>query len=229
MGLISRVSSRTYRYRTRFFRYQKLSKMSETFKTNLTINAKDHLMGRLCSIVAKELLRANTVNVVCCEGLFLTGNYYRNKLIMLEKMNKRTATNPKDGPFHHRSPAAVVKRMIRGMLPNKTGRGQRAFARLNVYDGCPPPFNRQQKFKIPAALKVTRSKPGRKVASLGFLCQELGWQYAGVVSKLEAKRAANSKIYWDNKVATAKKVAAAEKSVASKTAAIDAELASMGY
>merc|ERR1712223_1909697 len=229
MGLISRVSSRTYRYRTRFLRYQKLSKMSETFKTNLTINAKDHLMGRLCSIVAKELLRGNTVNVVCCEGLYITGNYYRNKLIMLEKMNKRTATNPKDGPFHHRSPAAMLKRMVRGMLPNKTGRGQKVYARLNVYDGCPPPFDRQQKFKIPAALKVTRSKPGRKVASLGFLCQELGWQYAGVVAKLEAKREANGKIYWDNKQKAVDKKAAAEKAVASKTAAIDAELAAMGY
>merc|ERR1712178_31003 len=106
----------------------------------------------------------------------------------------------------------------------KTGRGQRAFARLNVYDGCPPPFDRQQKFKIPAALKVTRSKPGRKVASLGWLCQELGWQYAGVVAKLEAKREANGKIYWDNK-----QKAVAKKAAAAKTAGIDAELAAMGY
>ena len=107
--------------------------MAETFKTNLTINASDHMMGRLCSIVAKELLRGNSVNVVCCEKLWISGNYYRNKLIMLEKMNKRTATNPKDGPFHHRSPAAILKRMIRGMLPNKTGRGQAAYSRLSTY------------------------------------------------------------------------------------------------
>merc|ERR1712018_448366 len=209
MGLISRVSSRTYRYRTRFLRYQKLSKMSETFKTNLAINAKDHLMGRLCSIVAKELLRGNTVNVVCCEGLYITGNYYRNKLIMKEKVRKRTNTNPKDGPFHHRSPAAVLKRMIRGMLPHKTGRGQAAYGRLNTYDGCPTPFDTAKKFKIPSALKVTRSKPGRKIASLGRLCHELGWQYAGVVERLEAKRLA--------------------KACESRTAKIDAELASMGY
>merc|ERR1711881_420283 len=218
MGLISRVSSRTYRYI-----------MAETFKPNLTINAKDHLIGRLCSIVAKELLRGNKVNIVCCEGLFISGNYYRNKLIMLEKMNKRTATNPKDGPFHHRSPAAVLKRMIRGMLPNKTGRGQRAFARLFTFDGCPPPFDHQKKFKIPAALKVTRSKPGRKIASLGRLCEELGWQYAGVVNRLEAKRDATNKIWYENKQKSVAKRAAAEASVASKTKAIDDQLASMGY
>merc|ERR1739848_627845 len=186
MGLISRVSSRTYR-RKKDHLIIKQKKMSETWKTNLAINAKDHLVGRLCSIVAKELLRGNTVNVVCCEGLYVSGNYYRNKLIMLEKMNKRTATNPKDGPFHHRSPAAIVKRMVRGMLPNKTGRGQKAYARLNTYDGCPPPFNTTKKFLIPSALKVTRSKPGRKIASVGRLCDELGWQYAGIVASSKLK------------------------------------------
>merc|ERR1712036_145269 len=148
MGLISRVSSRTYRYI-----------MAETFKPNLTINAKDHLIGRLCSVVAKELLNGNTVNLVCCEGLFITGNYYRNKLIMLEKMNKRTATNPKDGPFHHRSPAAMLKRMVRGMLPNKTGRGQKVYANLHTYDGCPPPFDRTKKFLTASATNSAGNTP----------------------------------------------------------------------
>merc|ERR1712127_1073147 len=104
MGLISRVSSRTYR---------KLA-MAETFKKNVIIDAQDHLAGRLCATVAKELLRGNNVIIVRCEGIFITGNYYRNKLIMLE---------------------------------NKTGRGTRAHNRLTCYDGCPPPFDVQKKFK----------------------------------------------------------------------------------
>lgn len=202
---------------------------SETFKTNICINANNHLMGRLCSIVAKELLRGNTVNVVCCEGLFITGNYYRNKLIMLDKMAKRTATNPKDGPFYHRAPSAVLKRMIRGMLPNKTGRGQKALARLHTYDGCPTPFDLTKRFKIPSALKVTRSKPGRKVASLGRLCHELGWQYQDVVSRLEAKRSANAKVWYAGKQEKEAQRAVAAASVSKKTAKIDAELASMGF
>merc|ERR1712110_1005490 len=131
MGLISRVSSRTYRLDHR------KSLMAETFKKNVIIDVKDHLVGRVCSVVAKELLRGNHVTLVRCEGIYISGNFYRNKLIMLDKMKKRTATNPKDGPFHHRAPCAVVKRMIRGMLPNRTGRGTKALARLSVYDGCP--------------------------------------------------------------------------------------------
>merc|ERR1712080_177195 len=218
MGLISRVSSRTYR-----------KPMAETFKTNLTINAADHLIGRLCSIVAKELLRGNSVNVVCCERLFITGNYYRNKLIMLEKLNHRTATNPKDGPFHHRSPAAILKRMVRGMLPNKTGRGTKAFDRLNAFDGCPPPFDVTKKFKVPSALKVTRSKPGRKVASLGRLANEIGWKYGAVVDRLEAKRSANAQIWYENKEKKAAKRATAAKAASKKTKSVDKELAAMGY
>merc|ERR1711881_733623 len=203
-----------------------MGNMAETWKTNVVIDAQDHLAGRLGAVVAKELLRGNSVTIVRCEGIFITGNFYRNKLIMLEKMNKRTNTNPKDGPFHHRSPAAVLKRMIRGMLPHKTGRGQAAYARLNTYDGCPTPFDTVKKFKIPSALKVTRSKPGRKIASLGRLCHELGWQYAGVVERFEAKRAANAATWYEAKKAKDAKKAAAAKAVSSKTAAIDAELAS---
>merc|ERR1712127_1130487 len=62
MGLISRVSSRTYR---------KLA-MAETFKKNVIIDAQDHLAGRLCATVAKELLRGNNVTIVRCEGSFIS-------------------------------------------------------------------------------------------------------------------------------------------------------------
>merc|ERR1711881_119996 len=218
MGLISRVSSRTYRYI-----------MAETFKPNLTINAKDHLIGRLCATVAKELLRGNNVTLVRCESIIITGNFYRNKLIMLEKLNKRTATNPKDGPFHYRAPCMMLKRMIRGMLPNRTGRGTKALARLSVFDGCPPPFDKQKRFKIPAAMKVIRSRPGRKVAVLGRLCSEVGWQYGDVVERLEAKRIANAEQWYATKQEKAAKRAKAVASVANKTKAIDNELAAMGY
>merc|ERR1719266_3097282 len=125
----------------------------------------------------------------------------------------------------HRAPCMVVKRMIRGMLPNRAGRGTKAFARLSVYDGCPPPFDKQKKFKIPAAMKVIRSRPGRKLANMGRLCHEIGWQYQEVVEKLEAKRLANAKVWYQKQQATASKRDAAIKSVAKQTASIDKELA----
>merc|ERR1739848_244381 len=201
--------------------------MAETWKKNVVIDAQDHLAGRLCAVVAKELLRGNHVTIVRCEGIFITGNFYRNKLIMLEKINHRTNTNPKDGPFHYRAPSAMIKRMVRGMLPNKVGRGQRAHERLQCFDGCPPPFDQQKKFKVAAALKQVRSRPGRKIASLGRLCHEVGWQYKDVVERLEGKRIANAAEWYKTKCAKDAKMAQAAK--AAKTAAIDAQLAELGY
>merc|ERR1712157_468511 len=80
-----------------------------------------------------------------------------------------------------------------GMLPNKTGRGQRVHANLKCIDGCPSPYDHTKKFKIPAALRQVRSAPGRKIASLGRLCHEVGWKYQDVVARLEGKRLANQK------------------------------------
>merc|ERR1712066_637493 len=229
MGLISRVSSRTYRNIRK--NHTPTTPMAETFKKNVVIDAQDHLAGRLCAVVAKELLRGNHVTVVRCEGIFITGNFYRNKLIMLEKMNHRTATNPKDGPFHHRAPSAMIHRMVRGMLPNKTGRGQRVHANLKCIDGCPAPYDLSKKFKIPAALKQVRSAPGRKIASLGRLCLEVGWQYNDVVQRLEAKRKANANVWYERTQKKAATKAQAIKACAGnkRFAKVDAELKAMGY
>merc|ERR1712187_9039 len=188
-----------------------------------------HLAGRLCATVATDLLRGNHVTVVRCEGIFITGNFYRNKLIMLEKLNHRTATNPKDGPFHYRAPSDMIFRMVRGMLPNKTGRGQRVHANLKCIDGCPSPYDHTKKFKIPAALRQVRSAPGRKIASLGRLCHEVGWKYQDVVARLEGKRLANAKVWHSHVQKKQAKRAQATKACAKKTAKIDAELAAMGY
>merc|ERR1711964_65131 len=113
--------------------------------------------------------------------------------------------------------------MVRGMLPNKTGRGQKAHARLTCFDGCPPPYDVVKKFKIPAALKTVRSRPGRKVASLGRLCHEIGWQYQDVVGRLEAKRLANAEEWYKKSEAKKAKRCSAVKACSKKTAAIDAQ------
>ena len=44
------------------------------------IDGNQHLMGRLAATVAKCLLQGQKVVVVRCEGLVISGNFYRNKL-----------------------------------------------------------------------------------------------------------------------------------------------------
>ena len=50
------------------------------------------------------------------------------------------------------------------MLPHKTKRGQAALDRLKVFDGIPQPYDKKKWMVVPAALKVVRLKPTRKVS-----------------------------------------------------------------
>merc|ERR1712179_853711 len=108
----------------------------------VVIDGRGHLMGRLASFVAKEALLGQKVVVVRCEELVISGSFIRNKLKLLMKRNKRMNTNPKKGPFHHRSPSDMFHRMIRGMLPHKHYRGSAAFQRVKCLEGIPEPFNK---------------------------------------------------------------------------------------
>ena len=50
-----------------------------------------------------------------------------------------------------------------GMIPHKTKKGMEALNRLKVFEGIPPEFQKTKRMVVPAALRVLRLKPGRKV------------------------------------------------------------------
>jgi len=77
---------------------------------------------------------------------------------------------------------------VRGMLPHKSARGAAALHRLRVFEGVPPPYDKQKKMVVPEALRVTRLTPGRLFCRLGDLAASVGWKYSGIVSQLEEKR-----------------------------------------
>merc|ERR1712227_334624 len=158
------------------------------FENMVVIDARGHLMGRLASFVAKETLLGQKVVVVRCEDIVISGSFIRNKLKLLMKRNKRMNTNPKKGPFHHRSPADMFVRVVRGMIPHKLYRGSAAFQRVKAVEGIPEPFDQVKRVVVPDALRVTRLRPGRKFAHLGKLCTDLGWGYQDVVAQYEEKR-----------------------------------------
>merc|ERR1719402_522400 len=170
----------------------------------LLIDARSHLLGRLASIVAKTILQGQRVVAVRCEGIVISGSLYRNKLKYLQYLRKRTNTKPSRGPFHFRAPSRMLWRVVRGMLPHKLKRGAEALDRLKVFEGVPPPYDKQRRFVVPSALKVLRLKPHRKFCQLGRLASDVGWKYATVVDALEAKRKARSKLRYEKKKAEKK-------------------------
>ncbi|GAB0497173.1 hypothetical protein MMPV_008497 [Pyropia vietnamensis] len=174
------------------------------FESNITIDARGHLLGRLASTVAKELLNGQHLTVVRCEELNISGKHVRVKNKYLSFLRKRMATNPKKGPIHYRSPARIFWRTVRGMLPHKTARGAAALTRLRSFEGVPPPYDKTKKMVVPTALRVLRLRPDRKFTQMGRIATDLGWKYADVIERLEAKRKVYGAAYHERKKAAKK-------------------------
>ncbi|KAK4478285.1 hypothetical protein RD792_017578 [Penstemon davidsonii] len=154
----------------------------------VVVDARHHMLGRLASILAKELLNGQKVVVVRCEEICLSGGLVRQKMKYLRFLRKRMNTKPSHGPIHFRAPSKILWRTIRGMIPHKTKRGAAALARLKVYEGVPSPYDKIKKMVIPDALKVLRLQAGHKYCLLGRLSSEVGWNHYDTIRELEKKR-----------------------------------------
>jgi large subunit ribosomal protein L13Ae len=48
--------------------------------TPIIVDGKGHLLGRLASVIAKEILNGQKVTVVRCEEVNVSGSFFRNKV-----------------------------------------------------------------------------------------------------------------------------------------------------
>eukprot|EP00344_Euplotes_crassus_P000534 CAMPEP_0197013676 /NCGR_PEP_ID=MMETSP1380-20130617/67242_1 /TAXON_ID=5936 /ORGANISM="Euplotes crassus, Strain CT5" /LENGTH=208 /DNA_ID=CAMNT_0042438105 /DNA_START=24 /DNA_END=648 /DNA_ORIENTATION=+ len=200
------------------------------FSKLIIVDGKGHLLGRLASIVAKQLLQGQRITVVRCEELEVSGSLIRNKFKFMAFLRKHVTSNHRRGPFHHRSPSQMFLRTVRGMIPHKTKRGTLAMQRLRVYEGCPPPFDKSKKLVVPQALRVIRLRPGRVTARLGDVAQQVGWKYNDVIKALEEKRRARGKIYIERKKAILKARAKTASTIQTEELkAVKESLSQLGY
>jgi large subunit ribosomal protein L13 len=118
------------------------------------IDGANAVLGRLASYTAKELLRGEEMIILNCEKVIITGNKQSIKEDFLQK-RRRVGTVQK-GPKVHKPSEKIVKRAVRGMLPDhRQGRGRDAFKRLKCYSGIPLEFEKKNKI---IAGKDKRSK-----------------------------------------------------------------------
>jgi large subunit ribosomal protein L13Ae len=153
----------------------------------------------------------------------------RNRVKYAQFRQKKMNTNPGRGPFHFKSPAMMVWRTIRGMSHHMTARGQDALKRLSTFEGIPAPFDKQQRVVVPCALRVMRLKPGRDYTILGDLAHTIGWKHRELLSRLEGKRKADSKDFYEKKKSKQALRRKAETAAASELAKPNAVLAAAGY
>jgi large subunit ribosomal protein L13Ae len=169
---------------------RRLRKKSKLHRPDITIvDLKGAVVGRAAAVIAKQLLLGRRITVVRTDEANISGSEIRNKIKYLNFLRKRHLSNPKKGPFHHRSPSDVFCRVVRGMLPYYTKRGKAALRRLVAYEGIPVNVaNKGTRYTIPKASATTRLRPERAKTVLGNMCQHVGWKYKPVVDKLEAAR-----------------------------------------
>jgi large subunit ribosomal protein L13 len=123
------------------------------------IDGKNAIMGRLASYTAKEALKGEEIAIVNCEQIIITGNREFIERDFQEK-RERVGSGQK-GPKVSRTSEKIVKRAIRGMLPDhRLGRGKEAFKRIKCYVGIPPEFKDSKKiaFNSEDKLKYIRVK-----------------------------------------------------------------------
>lgn len=117
------------------------------------IDATGTIFGRLCSFAAKKALEGNEVIIVNSERTVITGNK-KNIIEEYGEIRKKGGHSLK-GPKYSKVPYKMLKRGIRGMLPDfRGGIGKQAFKRVKCYNGIPKELENEKIIKMPILKKV---------------------------------------------------------------------------
>jgi large subunit ribosomal protein L13 len=123
----------------RVLKYYKMAK--------LIIDANGAIFGRLCSFVAKKALGGDEVVILNSDKVIMSGNKSDliEKYLKLRRMGGGTSIK---GPKYPRPPYMMLKRGIRGMLPDfRRGQGKVAFSKIKCFDKIPEEYKNEKMIK----------------------------------------------------------------------------------
>ena len=100
----------------------------------MIIDATDLILGRMATKVAKLALEGEPVTIVNCSGAVVSGN---KRQILNRFKQKLDMGAPLKGPYFPKYPERIVRRVVRGMLPYKQEKGEKAFKRVMCYRDIP--------------------------------------------------------------------------------------------
>ncbi len=138
----------------------------------LYIDATGHVAGRLCSVVASEIIRGKRIVVLNAEKAVLSGNRDSVMDQWKQKLELGSKVNPMYGPFHPRRPDNILWRMVRGMVPKEKAKGTEGLKRLRVYMGVPQKYSGVSMSKVDQAM-ATRPLP--MYVTIAELSHNIGW------------------------------------------------------
>ncbi len=111
------------------------------------IDGKNAVLGRLASYIAKQTLQGEEFAIVNCDQVIITGS--KKNIQENFKIKRGRVGSGQKGPKISRSSFEIVKRCIRGMLPDhQEGRGMVAWKKIKCYNGIPKEFNGKEKISF---------------------------------------------------------------------------------
>lgn len=150
----------------------------------LYLDASDQIVGRMCSVVAKKLLKGETIFIVNAEKAVISGSQKATFQLFRERTSRG---DPYNGPFYPNMPDRMLKRSVRGMLP-KNASGREALKRLKVFLSVPDELSKKKFEKI----KEAENHLDFKLTSLGKISQVISGRrlFQPSTQKAAAKTAA---------------------------------------
>ena len=146
-------------------------KSMQTTQNQVTlVNADGLILGRMASVVAKNLLNGQRVVIVNAEKAIISG---KKKSKVAEAKEFLDVGGVGQGPFHYRRPDRIIRKTVRGMLPFKQPKGKTALKRLKVFISVPEDLKDQPLVSIEEAEAAKLKGP---YLTLADLAKEIGWK-----------------------------------------------------
>ena len=111
-------------------------------------DASNQILGRMSTVIAKELLKGEKVVVVNCEKSVISGNPKYKSAFYLNRVHRGDV---KHGPFFPKTPDGIFRRSVRGMLPWHQVKGRNAFKNIRLFIGLPEQFKNKTLEKVELA------------------------------------------------------------------------------
>lgn len=132
------------------------------------VDASGLVLGRAASLLAKRLLKGETIVVVNTEKAVVVGGY-SNVLELYRTAVARGSV--RKGPHYPRRPDRIFRRTVRGMLPFRHSKGREAWSRILTYVGVPEEFKALPR----ETLETAKARPSlRPPLTLGEISRHVG-------------------------------------------------------
>ena len=114
----------------------------------MIIDATDAIAGRLSTVVAKKAILGEKIDIINSEKALISGPAENTYAAWKQKFDRGI---PSKGPFIRRRPDQLLRRIIRGMLPYKQGKGEKAYKNIICHIGVPEEFKGKEAITLKEA------------------------------------------------------------------------------